>query len=162
MIRLTKVADYGIVLLSYVAQEYAGEKFSARELSEETQIPAPMVSKILKELQRNGLLESHRGVNGGYTLASPAQEISVADVVRALDGPIALTECVEVTASDCTIEAVCPVKSNWQRINDAVEEALGNIRISEMTPPFCGRHSQAEQSLSIALPREHNEPQLVR
>jgi len=150
MIRLTKVADYGIVLLSYIAHELPGEKFNARGLAEDTRIPAPMVSKILKGLARNNLLQSHRGVKGGYSLARAAEEITVADVIRALDGPIALTECMTMSDSDCSLDLNCPVKTNWQRINEAVIGSLEEIKISEMCPPSLSE----PLSMSIELPAE--------
>ena len=155
MIRLTKLADYGIVLLSHVANRLPGEIFTAKQLADAEQIPAPMASKILKILARQGLLLAHRGVNGGYCLGRRAEDITVADVIRALEGPIALTECIEVSDSDCAIELGCPVKSNWQRINDAVIGALEQIKISEMAPPSCC--SEAPETLQIMLPRERTE-----
>lgn len=157
MIRLTKVSDYGIVLLAYIANELPGERFNARSLAEETQIPAPMVSKILKALGRENLLHSHRGVKGGYTLARPAEEITVADVVRALEGPIAITECVDGDSSGCSIELVCPVKTNWERINNAVIDSLENIKITEMAPAKCS----PEPVLNIQVPSEDKEPALA-
>jgi FeS assembly SUF system regulator len=153
MIRLTKVSDYGIVLLSYIANELPGERFNARSLAEETRIPAPMVSKILKALGRGNLLLSHRGVKGGYSLARPAEEITVADVVRALEGPIAITECVDGDSSGCSIELVCPVKTNWERINNAVIDSLENIKITEMAPVNC----RSGAILRIQVPRNEAE-----
>ena len=157
MIRLTKLADYGIVLLAHVARDYENRWFNPKNLADETDIPAPMVTKILKALVRGDLLISHRGVKGGYSLARPTEDITVADVIRALEGPIALTECVEVSDSDCSIELVCPVRSNWQRINDAVTHALEQIKISEMAPPSCCQPG----TLQIELPKEHEEPALA-
>ena len=157
MIRLTKVSDYGIVLLAYIASELPGERFNARSLAEETQIPAPMVSKILKALGRENLLRSHRGVKGGYSLARPGEEITVADVVRALEGPIAITECVEGDSSGCSIETVCPVKTNWERINNAVIDSLENIKITEMASAKCSTGA----TLRIRVPSKDAEPSYV-
>ena len=86
-----------------------------------------MASKILKGLARAGLLVSHRGAKGGYGLARPAHAISVADIIVALEGPIALTACIEHGPGECEIEALCPARANWQRINDAIREALEGI-----------------------------------
>ena len=132
MIRITKQTDYGIVLLTRMAR--AGDRlFTAPELAESAQIPQPTVQKVLKLLARHGLLDSHRGVKGGYVLAKKPGQISVADVIAALEGPIALTECVDESPSDCTQTAFCPVRPNWQRINDVVREALQGITLKEMT-----------------------------
>ncbi len=132
MIRLTKQADYGIVLMTQLAQ--TGQA-AAAELAAQTHLPAPMVSKILKMLAKSGLLTSHRGVLGGYELACSAAEISIADVILALEGPIALTECSEHSDHECSYEAFCRVRDNWQRINQAVRGALEDITIADMARP---------------------------
>jgi FeS assembly SUF system regulator len=134
MIRITKRTDYGIVLLSTLTA-FPQRRFNAPELAAESHIPLPMVSKILKELTRSGLLESHRGVHGGYSLAREPQEISVGDVITALEGPIAVTECIDDAPGSCDKEAFCPVSSNWGRINRALRDALGAITLAEMSPP---------------------------
>ena len=131
MIRITKQTDYGIVLLTHLAAQ-PERHLNAPELAAETQLPVPMVSKILKLLVRDGLLLSHRGVKGGYSLARLPQEITMAEIITALEGPIAITECVDVS-SDCSHERLCPVRSNWQRINAAVRGALEGITLAEMT-----------------------------
>lgn len=131
MIRITKQTDYGIVLLTHLATQ-PERHLNAPELAAETQLPVPMVSKILKLLVREGILLSHRGVKGGYSLARLPQEISMAEIIAALEGPIAITECVDVS-SDCSHERLCPVRSNWHRINAAVRGALEGITLAEMT-----------------------------
>lgn len=135
MLRMTKQADYGIVLLSHLAAE-RDRRASAPDLAAETQIPLPMVSKILKILVRAELLVSHRGVKGGYTLARSPQAISVASMIEALDGPIAFTECIEDAPGSCSQEDVCGVRENWQKINDAVRNALESIALSDLTGPL--------------------------
>jgi Rrf2 family protein len=90
-----------------------------------------MVSKILKVLVREGLLDSHRGVKGGYSLSRPPEEISMAEVVVALEGPIAITECID-DQSGCSHEPICPVRGRWHRINAALREALAGISLAEM------------------------------
>ena len=132
MIRLTKQADYGIVLMTQLA--LVGQA-AAAELAVQTHLPGPMVSKILKLLARAGLLISYRGVRGGYELAHSAAEVSVADVILALEGPIALTECSEHSDHECSYEAFCRVRENWRRINRAVRGALEDITIAEMARP---------------------------
>lgn len=133
MIRITKQTDYGIVLLTHLAA-HPGRSYNAPELSAEARLPLPMVSKILKLLAKEGLVTSHRGVKGGYSLSRTPGEISMAEIVIALEGPIAITECVSVD-SDCSHEALCPVRGNWHRINEAVRTALEGISLAEMAHP---------------------------
>lgn len=135
MIRMTKQADYGIVLLTQMAGE-PERLFNAHELADEVQLPLPTVSKILKILGRAELLESHRGAKGGYCLGREADNISVADIITALDGPIAITECIDDTPGICSQESFCAVRGNWQRINHAIRGALENIALAEMTHPI--------------------------
>ena len=137
MLRMTKQTDYGIVLMTHFAGA-PDAQHSAPELAAALSIPPPMVSKILKLLARDGLLLSHRGVRGGYTLARDPAVISVASVVAALEGPIAMTECVEAghgQGHDCLREPICAVRTHWQVINRVVFEALENISLAEMTRP---------------------------
>jgi FeS assembly SUF system regulator len=131
LIRLSKLADYGIVIMTTMARR-PERQHSAAAIAAESHVPAPMASKILKSLARAGLLASHRGARGGYGLGRAAEAISVADVITALEGPIALTACIEHGNGECSIEAVCPARANWQRINDAIYEALDGISLAEM------------------------------
>ncbi len=131
MIRLSKLADYGIVIMTHMARQ-PGRQHNAPEVAAQSHIPLPMASKILKSLARAGLLQSHRGVKGGYGLARPAAAISVAEVISALDGPIAVTACIEDGPGGCEIEALCPARTNWHRINDAIRAALEGISMAEM------------------------------
>jgi FeS assembly SUF system regulator len=139
MLRITKQTDYGIVLLTHMASTPARQA-AATELAHEAALPAPMVAKILKLLARAGLLQSHRGAAGGYSLARPPEEMSVADIITALEGPIAVTECTDGEPGLCHQEASCPVRSNWNRINQAIREALEGISLAEMTHPVAPRH----------------------
>ena len=134
MIRMSKEADYGIVLLTHFAGG-EGLTYSARALSDETRIPLPMVSKILKVLAREGVLSSRRGAKGGYSLALQPGRISVADIINVIEGPIAMTECVG-TPGECKQEPVCCIRSNWQVINQAVLDALERISLQDMTSPL--------------------------
>lgn len=134
MLRITKQTDYGIVLLTHMAA--APERWAtAPELAIEASLPAPMVAKILKILAREGLLVSHRGAAGGYSLARLPEDISVAQVITALEGPIAVTECTDSEPGLCHQEDSCPVRGNWNRINQAIREALQGISLAEMTLP---------------------------
>jgi FeS assembly SUF system regulator len=131
VIRLTKQTDYGIVLLSYLAL-HPDERVNAPVLSAATQLPLPMVSKILKRLAREGVLESQRGSRGGYQLSRSASDISVADIISALEGPIAITECIEDGPDECSFEASCRIRSHWQTINTVVREALDKVKLADM------------------------------
>lgn len=150
MIRITKTTDYGIVLLTHMA-ERPDHRFNAPELAHDAQLPLPMVSKILKSLAREGLLASHRGASGGYALARPPEEIPVSEVIAALEGPIAITECIDDSPGECVQEAVCPLRSNWQLINAAIRQAMDGIRLSQMTRPLLhtGRGSAAERLVTL-------------
>ena len=134
MIKLSRMADYGVVLMVQLARA-PGLVTTAAELTEATALPGPTVSKLLKQLSRAGLLASQRGTNGGYTLSLPTAEISVADIVSALDGPIALTECMTADGVVCEIEALCPTRTNWRQINDALVDALDRVSLAEMARP---------------------------
>lgn len=134
MIRLSKLADYGIVLLTYFAHE-GGSVRTARELSDESRLPLPTVSKILKALCRSGLLVSQRGVHGGYALVRSAKDISVVDIIGAIEGPIAMTDCAFTAPGLCEFENACPVRSNWQRINSTVVKALSGLSLLDMKQP---------------------------
>lgn len=136
MLRLTKVADYGIVLLTHMAGSGERRSFNSRDLSEQSHLSPAMVSKILKVLAREGILESQRGAKGGYRLARSADEISIAAIVTALDGPIAITECSGEEPCTCDIEALCPTREGWQKINQAIRQALENVKLSEISEPL--------------------------
>ncbi len=134
MIRLSRLADYGVVLMTHVASG-AERPQTAAAAAAATRIPEPTASKILKLLARAGLLESQRGINGGFALARDPGEISVAEIVTAVDGPIALTECQEADGA-CSFEETCPTRGNWHKINSAVHRALDEISLADMTAPF--------------------------
>lgn len=136
MIRMSKLADYGLVLMTqFLRLRSKNRNLSARQMAQLTGLPLPMVSKVLKVLTREGLLVSHRGVSGGYSLSRDPEEISVGDVLIAMEGPIAMTECLE-TEGECRQEPVCPVRTNWGRINYAVRGVLDAISIADMVEPL--------------------------
>jgi len=138
MFRLSRITDYGIVLMAHIAEQEEGTLNSARDVADQTQLPLPVVSKILKSLTREGLLRSHRGSKGGYSLRRAASEITVPELITALDGPIRLTECASHTGA-CAKEPSCHVREPWQRINAAVEEALARITLSDLISPKAGQ-----------------------
>lgn len=134
MLRISKLADYGTVVMTYMAAS-PQEVLSAQEISLAIGLELPTVSKLLKLLTREKLLLSQRGVRGGYRLARPAQDISVAEIIDALESrPRGLTECSSA-AGLCRHESVCEVRANWQRISQMVHEVLQGIRLTELSRP---------------------------
>jgi FeS assembly SUF system regulator len=134
MIRITRQTDYGILVLARMASMSAHTVHTARDVARWSGIPRPMVSKILKTLARGGMLASHRGVKGGYSLAVHPDRITVGDVLRAMEGPVAMTEC-SARPGACDQEPVCLVRTNWQRLNVAVRQALERIPLQQMIAP---------------------------
>lgn len=133
MLRIGKMTDYGVVLLSYFARWEASRVFNAKELSKQSKLPLPSVSKILKALSRGGILESQRGASGGYRLTRSAKEISIAEIISLLEGPVSLTECSVSEACACALEISCPSRNGWRKMNRAVIQALEGITLSDMT-----------------------------
>ncbi|HZF35196.1 MAG TPA: SUF system Fe-S cluster assembly regulator, partial [Candidatus Angelobacter sp.] len=134
MIRLSRLADYGVVLACQMAVK-ADCCHNAFDLAAATGLPAPTVSKLLAALARAGVLVSQRGAKGGYRLARPPGAITAADIVSAVDGPIALTVCIEHGAGACDVESLCPTRSGWRRINDAVRNAMKSVSLAELAFP---------------------------
>ena len=134
MIRMTKLADYGIVLLTHMAMEERGSLHTAHGLAQRSRVPLPTASKLLKSLARAGLVVSHRGRHGGYGLAREADRISVAEIIAAIEGPIGLTECGTGTEGACDMEPFCAAKGRWAPINQAIERALRDVPLSAMRP----------------------------
>lgn len=135
MLRVSKLTDYATEVMAVLAA--APERVhNAQELAERARLEAPTVSKLLKQLAQAGLVESFRGVNGGYRLARAPERISIADIVTAMEGPIGMTEC-SAQAGLCDHETHCGVRVNWQRINDAIAGALAGVSLADMlkTPP---------------------------
>ncbi len=135
MIRLTRLADYAVLLMTHMAQEWRRNPvrvMNAADLARETHIPVPTVSKILGAMSRGDLLTSHRGHAGGYALSRAPEDISAADIISIIEGPIALTECLDERTDDCKIESLCGVRASWTRINDAITMALEGISLAQM------------------------------
>ncbi len=137
MLRISKLTDYGIVLLARFAAAPRDAQLSAREMAGATTLPLPVVSKMLKELASAGLLESLRGAKGGYRLVRTPDAITVAEIVLALEGPIALMECT-VGPGHCEQEARCTVQEPWHRINRAVHDALARVTLADLARPAGG------------------------
>lgn len=138
MIRLSKLTDYGFVLLTRFASSDGSVWLTARDLSDSTGLPLPTVSKLLKLFSRNGILAAQRGVYGGYRLAHNAADITAADVIELVDGPIAITDCACEGREGpvCSIEAHCPTKPHWLRITQKIRNALADVTLLEMSKPL--------------------------
>jgi len=139
MLRISKLTDYASVVLASLAEQ-PEQLRTAAALAERTGIAAPTVSKLLKQLHRAGILISTRGLHGGYQLARLPAQITLAAVVDALEGPVALTECV-AGAGQCGIEHNCRVSRVWLRLNLAMRRALSEVTLAELAglPPDPGR-----------------------
>ena len=179
MFRLSKTTDYGIVLLAQLAsgpsgveapraggleKSFEAESKNARELAEASDLPVPMVSKILKALAKEGVLESQRGAKGGYSLAYSPEDLTVAEMIRVLEGPVALTDCA-IGPSLCEHESLCAMREPWQVISRVVERALADVTLADLVRGRIGtgsgmvssmlqidRRSESERSVSEPQP----------
>ncbi|MDA0663213.1 MAG: SUF system Fe-S cluster assembly regulator [Proteobacteria bacterium] len=131
MLKLGRMIDYGVVILSQMAY-HRDELLTAPGLAEATGLPAPTVSKILKSLAHSDLVTSHRGVHGGYTLSRRPEAISVAAILEALEGPVALTACVEGSDEQCNVARLCPIRGGWEKVNGAIRQALEAVSLSDL------------------------------
>ena len=145
MFRLSKITDYGIVLLAHLANRDEDGPHAAREVAQEVDLPLPVVSKILKSLARRGVLQSHRGSKGGYSLLRNPADITVSEMVGALEGPVALTQC-NMGPHVCAHEANCAVRGPWHVINRVVEAALSKVTLEDLIDP-CFSASTSPQSI---------------
>ncbi|MDP6351991.1 MAG: SUF system Fe-S cluster assembly regulator [Alphaproteobacteria bacterium] len=134
MIRLSRMADYAVLLMTTIARD-PNSVHAALTMAEATSLPVPTVSKVLANMARDGLLESIRGRDGGYRLARAPEAISVEQIISAVDGPIALTVCIEHGPGSCGLENCCPSRVNWRRINDAMSQALAGVSLAEIAVP---------------------------
>lgn len=166
MFRLSKTTDYGIVLMAQLASDFEcarelsstatpdaltsssssrsnvpRESQNARELARSADLPVPMVSKILKALAREGLLHSHRGAKGGYSLARAPEDLPVAEMIRVLEGPVALTDCA-IGPALCEHETMCAVREPWQQISRVVERALADVTLADLVRGGTRKHAE--------------------
>ena len=132
--RLSSLADYAVVMMSAAARHCGAScRLNATSLAEETGLPLPTVQKLVSRLSAAGLIESARGTGGGFRLARPPAAISLADIVEAIEGPIAMTSCVESGRHDCAIEENCRVKPHWNAVNGAVKGALAGVSLASLS-----------------------------
>jgi FeS assembly SUF system regulator len=153
MLRLSKLTDYAVVVLMRLsdAEPRFGEAVqTAPGIATATGVPEPTVAKVLKALTSAGLVTSQRGARGGYRLARPVTTISVADVIRAIDGPIALTACVDGGTGGCDVQSICSVRGRWDLVNDAIHAALTSISLTDMQAASVPAAFRLPASLSAA------------
>jgi FeS assembly SUF system regulator len=131
--RLSSLADYAVVMMAAAARHAAGARLSATILAAETGVPLPTAQKLAGKLAAAGLLETQRGATGGFMLAKSCETITLADIVEAVEGPIALTSCVEEAKHDCALESACKVRPHWGVVNDAVRGAFANVSLASLT-----------------------------
>jgi FeS assembly SUF system regulator len=137
MIKISKMADYAVVILSALARQ-PEEMMSATVIADSTKLPEPTVSKILKSLARAEIIQSTRGTNGGYKLKMSTRSITIAQVITAMDGPIAITACADSDTPDCSLASTCGVRGRWDNVNIAIRDALESVTLAEMIAlPTC-------------------------
>lgn len=145
MLRVSRLTDYATVVMTCIAA-HPDAVLSTAEIADETHLELPTVSKLLKSLGHAGLVESFRGVNGGYRLARPAGTISLAEIVEAMEGPIGMTEC-GLAEGQCEREAQCSVRGSWQHINGVLDHALRTMSLADMLRPPAHR---AEATVAVS------------
>lgn len=133
MLRLSKLTDYAVVVLVRLSRTDGVQ--TSPVVAAATGIPEPTVAKVLKILTAAGLVSSQRGARGGYRLGRALSAIPVADVIAAVDGPIALTACVEGSNSECESQGLCPMRGRWDPVNQAIHRALSDITLADMQVP---------------------------
>jgi len=165
MLKITRLSDYAVAVMAQMATATPGVQ-TAKGLAARTGLPQPAVSKILKTLARSKLVQSHRGMQGGYRLAREASRVSVVEVIEAVEGPVALTDCGTPALSECEFQGQCSVQANWLRINQVVRRALANISIEDMIlPPRQHRLIQlrrAARTASIEVQQRANDAGKLR
>ena len=128
MLRITKIADYGFILLTHMARQGGEELHNAKDLSHSIGLPLPTVSKVLKILTQGGILVSHQGSRGGYSLSRPASEITAVEILEAVEGPVAITDCSSQKGCDRN----CQVSRSWRQVNGSIHRSLSGLKLSDM------------------------------
>jgi FeS assembly SUF system regulator len=151
--RLSSLADYAVVMMSAAARHCGGiGRLNATSLAEETGLPLPTVQKLVSKLSAAGLIESQRGTGGGFRLSRPPATISLADIIEAIEGPIAMTSCVDHGSHDCCVEGSCKVKPHWNAVNGAVRGALAGVSLVQLSSfPRAGGRPQSQAVPSATL-----------
>ena len=147
MIRLNKMTDYAVVMLSHLAVD-VDRVVTATELARGSVLPLPSVSKLMKQLSRVGILTSQRGASGGYRLGRAPKDISIADIVTILEGPIALTACIEGADTSCDAIPQCSLSGHWNQVNHAIQVALDSVSLADL---INADHAQAPKKLNSKI-----------
>lgn len=147
MLRFTKKADYGLMALKFLAEHPDHASLSAKDISDAYHIPPQLLAKILQRLAKQGLLLSHAGMNGGYTLSRKPDEISVLEVIRVIDGPLFITSCA-AGSRPCDLASTCTIKEPLARVNDAIADVLLKVHISDLV-----EYAAAKDQHPAAAPR---------
>ncbi|HEX4021212.1 MAG TPA: Rrf2 family transcriptional regulator [Acidobacteriaceae bacterium] len=146
MLRLTKKADYALMAVKHLAEHPDTHARSAKDIAEEYHIPIPLLAKILQQLTRTGVLVSHSGINGGYSLARSADAITAFEVIRAIEGPLFITSCMTVHGA-CDLTDCCTVKEPLQKLNDTIKDLLTEMRISDLCEDVAAKgHGHGEHA----------------
>ena len=131
MIKISRLADYAVVVLATLLKG-DGQSMSAAAVAEVSRLPEPTVAKVLKLLAKDGLVVSTRGAGGGYMVSKSASDISIAAILASVDGPVALTACVDGQEGSCSYSGACPVHGRWDGVNNAIQNALNSVTLSDM------------------------------
>ncbi len=141
MIKISKLTDYAILVLSTLAQTQ-GQLLTTSALSVSTRIPEPTVAKVLKHLTKQGIVQSTRGVHGGYMMARDPARITVHELIVALEGPISITSCANNDSDQCIVKDYCTVRGGWQKINDTITAALDELFLTDLVSPYTPNQKQ--------------------
>ncbi|MDF1793705.1 MAG: SUF system Fe-S cluster assembly regulator [Thalassobaculaceae bacterium] len=155
MLRLNRMTDYAIVILGHMAHDI-GRVRTAAALSDSTSVPLPSVSKVLKIMAHSTLVTAHRGAKGGYSLDRPASAVTMTEIIQALEGPIALTACVDGAEESCEVENSCFMRGNWNRVNAAIHAALDAVTLADMMDPEEMFPDRSTAGKTLPQPSLHN------
>lgn len=143
MIKIGKLTDYAIVIVTKMAMNPKGI-YKVSDIVHSTSLPKTTIAKIMKLLANAGILQSARGIHGGYSLTKRAEDITIHDIIKVIEGPISLMNCLDEERKSCSIVNLCSMKNNWEKINDEIKETLSKVTIHEMA--FHG-HSFTENNM---------------
>ena len=150
--RLTHLADYAVVMMTAAARREPSARLSATELADETGVPLPTAQKLMQKLAAHGLLVGQRGAGGGYALARPIAEISLADIVEAVEGPIVLTMCADGVNHECALDSHCKVKPHMSIVGDAVRTSLKAVSLAQLARSPAEAGAQTRRGAAPSAP----------
>jgi FeS assembly SUF system regulator len=150
MFRFSRLTDYAVVVLAAMARP-GGELLPASELAVRTGISEPTVAKVLKMLAKGDVISSVRGTAGGYKLEKQAGAVRMSEVITAMEGPIAVAECVDGNEGHCALESVCVVRGRWDPVNAAIQKALDDVTLADMMPSTLTRSSLPQFSTRLVV-----------